>query len=62
MPLPWTEGRGLIALDDFINPKTGKKIFAGSHVFDHGAKLTQAQYPWAQNVVSIGLLQLIKGR
>jgi hypothetical protein len=62
IPHPLTEGRGLIALDDFINPKTGKKIFACSHLFDHAAKLNQAKYPWAQNVVSIGLLQLIKDR
>ncbi len=62
IPNPLTEGRLLIALDDFINPKTGKKIFACSHVFDHAAKLNQAKYPWAQNVVSIGLLKLIKDR
>jgi hypothetical protein len=62
IPNPLTEGRLLIALDDFINPKTGKKIFACSHVFDHAAKLNQAKYPWAQNVVSIGLLKLIKNR
>ncbi len=62
IPNPLTEGRLLIALDDFINPKTGQKIFACSHVFDHAAKLNQAKYPWAQNVVSIGLLKIIKNR
>ena len=62
IPNPLTDGRLLIALDDFINPKTGRKIFACSHVFDHAAKLNQAKYPWAQNVVSIGLLKLIKDR
>lgn len=62
IPEPKTHGRLLIALDDFINPKTGKKIFACSRVFDHAAKLNQSKYPWAQNVVSIGLLKIIKGR
>jgi len=62
IPNPETNGRLLIALDDFINPKTGKKIFACSRVFDHAAKLNQSKYPWAQNVVSIGLLKVIKGR
>jgi len=62
IPNPKTDGRLLIALDDFINPKTGKKIFACSRVFDHAAKLNQSKYPWAQNIVSIGLLKMIKGR
>lgn len=62
IPNPKTSSRLLIALDDFINPKTGKKIFACSRVFDHAAKLNQSKYPWAQNVVSIGLLKIIKGR
>lgn len=62
IPEPETKGRLLIALDDFINPKTGKKIFACARVFDHAAKENQSKYPWAQNVVSIGLLKEIKGR
>lgn len=62
IPYPETNGRLLIALDDFINPKTGKKVFACTRVFDHAAKLNQSKYPWAQNVVSIGLLKMIKGR
>jgi hypothetical protein len=62
IPDPETNGRLLIALDDFINPKTGKKVFACNRVFDHAAKLNQSKYPWAQNVVSIGLLKMIKGR
>jgi hypothetical protein len=57
-----TDGRLLIALDDFINPKTGRKIFGCSHIFDHAAKTNQSKYPWAQNVVVIGLLKRIKGR
>ncbi len=62
IPDPKTNGRLLIALDDFINPKTGKKIFACTNVFDHAAKQNQSRYPWAQNVVAIGLLKMIKGR
>jgi len=59
---PLTDGRLLIALDDFINPKTGRKIFGCSHIFDHAAKTNQSKYPWAQNVVLVGLLKRIKGR
>lgn len=62
IPEPETNGRLLVALDDFINPKTGRKIFACANVFDHAAKQNQSKYPWAQNVVSIGLLKIIKGR
>jgi len=38
IPSPRTDDRLLVALDDFINPKTGRKIFGCSHVFDHAAK------------------------
>ncbi len=31
-------------------------------MFDHAAKQNQSRYPWAQNVVAIGLLKVIKGR
>jgi len=62
IPEPETNGRLLVALDDFINPKTGKKIFGCASVFDHAAKQNQSKYPWAQNIVSIGLLKMIKGR
>ena len=62
IPEPLTDGRLLVALDDFINPKTGKKIFGCSHIFDHAAKSNQTKYPWAQNVVLVGLLKSIKGR
>lgn len=60
IPEPETNERLLVALDDFINPKTGRKIFACATVFDHAAKQNQSKYPWAQNVVSIGLLKKIK--
>ena len=62
IPNPLTDGRLLVALDDFINPKTGRKIFGCAHIFDHAAKANQTKYPWAQNVVCIGLLKRIKGR
>jgi hypothetical protein len=62
IPEPETNGRLMIALDDFINPKTGKKIFGCAKVFDHAAKQNQSKYPWAQNIVSIGLLKMVKGR
>ncbi|MBK6959077.1 MAG: hypothetical protein IPH22_12845 [Nitrosomonas sp.] len=47
----------MLALDDTINPKTGKKIFGCASFFDHAAKTNQSKYPWSQNVVSIGLLK-----
>lgn len=62
IPDPYTEGRLLLALDDCINPKTGKKIFGCDKVFDHAAKQNQSKYPWAQNIVAIGLLKIVKGR
>ncbi len=59
---PETDGRLLVVLDDFINPKVGRKIFGCEAIFDHAAKSNQSRYPWAQNVVSVGLLKPIKGR
>ena len=62
IPSPLTDGRLLVALDDFINLKTGRKIFGCAHIFDHAAKANQSRYPWAQNVVLLGLLKRIKDR
>jgi len=62
IPQPATEDRLLLVLDDFINPKTGGKIFACGPFFDHAAKANQSSYPWSQNVVSLGLLKWVKGR
>jgi len=62
IPEPLTDGRLLLALDDYINPKTGRKIFGCDHVFDHAAKQNQSKYPWAQNVVAVGLLKAVKNR
>jgi hypothetical protein len=62
IPEPLTDDRLLLALDDYINPKTGKEIFGCGKVFDHAAKQNQSKYPWAQNIVAIGLLKIVKGR
>ena len=62
IPDPLTDERLLLALDDYINPKTGKKIFGCEKVFDHAAKQNQSKYPWAQNIVAVGLLKSVKGR
>ena len=62
IPEPLTNDRLLLALDDCINPKTGKKIFGCAKVFDHAAKQNQSKYPWAQNIVAVGLLKMVKGR
>jgi SRSO17 transposase len=57
-----TAGRVLVAIDDCINPKVGKKIYACHRFFDHAAKQNQSKYPWAQNIVMAGLLTKIKNR
>jgi hypothetical protein len=57
IPSPETDGRIWVALADFINPKIGKNIFGCENIFDHAAKA-----PWAQNIVSVGLLKCVKGR
>jgi len=62
IPAPLTDGRLVLALDDFINPKVGRKIFGCESIFDHAAKSNQSNYPWAQNVVVVGLLTLVKSR
>ena len=62
IPNPLTDGRLLVALDDSINPKTGKKIFGCHTFFDHAAKKNQSSYPWAHNIVAIGLLKIVKKR
>lgn len=61
VPAPLTKDRLLLALDDYINPKIGKKIFGCHRFFDHAAKQNQSRYPWAQNIVVAGLLSKIKG-
>ena len=62
IPDPAVEGRLLVALDDSINNKTGRKIFGCGFFHDHTAKRNQPNYPWSQNIVTIGLLKVIKKR
>jgi len=62
IPKPLEGSRLLVALDDSLNPKTGKKIFACHRFFDHAAKPNGSRYPWSQNIVNVGLLKRIKGR
>ena len=62
IPSPITDGYLILALDDCINTKVGKKIFACETVFDHAAKPNQSKYVWAQNFVCVGLLKMVKGR
>jgi len=62
IPTPETDGRILLAADDSINPKTGKKIYGCHHFFDHSAKTNQNSYVWSQNIVKLGLLKMVHGR
>lgn len=62
IPQPLVAGRLLLALDDSINPKTGRHIFACQRTFDHAAKPNQTRWQWAQTLVTVGLLIPIHGR
>jgi hypothetical protein len=62
IPSPLVGGRLVLALDDSINPKTGKHIFARQRTFDHAAKTNQTRWPWAQTLLTVGLLTPIQGR
>ena len=62
IPEPATDGRIMLALDDSINPKTGKKIFGCGYFFNHASKGNQSDYPWSQCILAIGLLKKIKSR
>jgi hypothetical protein len=62
IPNPLTDGRLLLSVDDSINPKTGKLIYACQTTFDHAAKANQTRYPWAQTIVTVGLLKKIHER
>ena len=59
---PATEKRIIVALDDSINPKSGRKIFGCAHFHDHAAKGNQSPYPWSQCILAIGLLKKVKSR
>jgi hypothetical protein len=62
IPAPLADGRLLVALDDSIDPKTGTEVLACQRSFDHAAKTTQSCSPWAQTIVTVGLLKVIHGR
>lgn len=62
IPQPATEKRIIVALDDSINPKSGRKIFGCGHFHDHAAKGNQSSYPWSQCILAIGLLKKVKSR
>ena len=62
IPSPLVDGRLLLALDDSINAKTGQHIFACQKTFDHAAKTNQTRWPWAQTIVTLGLLKPLHGR
>jgi hypothetical protein len=59
---PATEERVLLVLDDSINPKSGKNIFACGHLHDHAGKGNQSSYPWSQCILAIGLLKKVQSR
>ena len=62
IPSPLSDGRLLVALDDSLNPTTGKQVFACQRRFDPAAKTNQTRYPWAQTIVTVGLLKGVPGR
>ena len=62
IPKPATEGRIIVALDDSINPKSGRKVFGCGHFHDHATKGNQTSYPWSQCILVIGLLKNVKSR
>ena len=62
IPSPLTDGRLVLALDDSLNPKTGKQVFGCQRAFDHAAKANRTAWPWAQTIVTVGLLKTIHTR
>ncbi len=62
IPVPTTEERIIVALDDSINPKSGKKIFGCGHFHNHAKKGNQSSYPRSQCILVIGLLKKVKSR
>ncbi len=59
---PATDERIMVALDDCINPKSGRKIFGCAHFHNHAAKDNQSSYPWSQCILAVGLLKKVKSR
>jgi len=62
IPAPETDDRIIVAVDDSINPKSGRKIFACGKFHDHATKCNQTSYPWSQCIVAIGLLKMVQSR
>lgn len=62
IPSPAAENRIIVALDDSINPKSGRKIFGCANFHNHAAKENQNSYPWSQCILAIGLLKKVKSR
>ncbi len=62
IPEPTTDERILVALDDSINPKSGRKIFGCGHFHDHATKGSLNSYPWSQCILAVGLLKKVKSR
>ncbi len=62
IPSPVTKDRIIVALDDSINPKSGRKVFGCAHFHNHAAKGNQSSYPWSQCILAIGLLKKVKSR
>ena len=62
IPKPVTAERIIVALDDSINPKSGRKVFGCGHFHNHAAKGNQSSYPWSQCILVIGLLKKVKSR
>lgn len=62
IPAPETDGRIMVAVDDSINPKSGRKIFGCGRFHDHAAKGNQTTYPWSQCIVAVGLLKKVHSR
>ena len=60
IPSTETDDRLVVALDDSVIPKSGKKIFGCENFFDHVAKHYQNTYPWSQCFIQIDLLKLIQ--
>jgi hypothetical protein len=62
IPEPATDGMIITALDDSINPKSGKKIFGCGYFHNHATKGNGSSYPWSQCIVAVGLLKKVKSR
>ena len=57
IPRPLVDGRLVLALDDSINPKTGRHIFSCQRSFDHAARTNRTRWLGAQTLLTLGILQ-----